>query len=210
MNHSEAGYLGYIKTKDKLRNAYEAKRANAQKSYWENPKVCPTCGEILPYEKRRNAFCNHSCAASYNNLGVCRHDDPRVKNEICKNCGARLLDEKQYNLFCSRECFHEYQYKNYIAKWKAGKISGSGKRGISGFVRRYIHEKYNDHCAQCGWSERNPYIDTIPLEIHHIDGNYRNNSEGNLILLCPNCHSLTPTYKAANMGNGRSYRKEQN
>ena len=30
----------------------------------------------------------------------------------------------------------------------------------------------------------------------------------NLELLCPNCHSLTATYKAANMGSGRKDRKK--
>ena len=30
--------------------------------------------------------------------------------------------------------------------------------------------------------------DLEPL-IHHIDGNPRNNDFGNLVLLCPNCHS---------------------
>ena len=30
--------------------------------------------------------------------------------------------------------------------------------------------------------------DLEPL-IHHIDGNPRNNELGNLVLLCPNCHS---------------------
>ncbi len=30
----------------------------------------------------------------------------------------------------------------------------------------------------------------------------------NLTLLCPNCHSLTKTYKGANKGGGRTYRKK--
>ena len=34
-----------------------------------------------------------------------------------------------------------------------------------------------------------------------------NNKEENLTLLCPNCHSLTPTAKGANKGNGRYYRR---
>ena len=53
----------------------------------------------------------------------------------------------------------------------------------------------------------NPFSNIIPLEIEHIDGNYLNNSESNLTLLCPNCHSLTATYKGANRGNGRKDRK---
>ena len=57
------------------------------------------------------------------------------------------------------------------------------------------------------WSKKNEYTGNIPLEIEHIDGNYLNNSENNLILLCPNCHSLTSTYKGANK-NGRKSRKK--
>lgn len=67
-------------------------------------------------------------------------------------------------------------------------------------------EKSSYKCSQCGWSEKNPISNKIPLEIDHIDGNYKNNSEDNLRVLCPNCHSLTKTFKALNYGNGRSGR----
>ena len=36
---------------------------------------------------------------------------------------------------------------------------------------------------------------------------HQNNKVENLRLVCPNCHSQTDTYKAKNIGNGRSYRK---
>ena len=58
--------------------------------------------------------------------------------------------------------------------------------------------------------EINKYTNKIPLEIEHIDGNYKNNNEENLILLCPNCHSLTSTYKGANLNNGRKSRSKYN
>ena len=41
------------------------------------------------------------------------------------------------------------------------------------------------------------------LQVNHIDGNYKNNREENLELLCPNCHSLTPNYRSLNRGKGR-------
>jgi hypothetical protein len=39
----------------------------------------------------------------------------------------------------------------------------------------------------------------IPLEIHHKDGNKSNNTNDNLSLICPNCHTFTPTYKSKNI-----------
>ena len=35
----------------------------------------------------------------------------------------------------------------------------------------------------------------IVLELDHIDGNNSNNNIDNLRILCPNCHSQTPTYR---------------
>ena len=41
------------------------------------------------------------------------------------------------------------------------------------------------------------------LELEHIDGDWSNTRLENLTLLCPNCHSLTATFKALNRGRGR-------
>ena len=70
------------------------------------------------------------------------------------------------------------------------------------------NEKYNNKCSRCGWGEINTYTNLLPLEIEHIDGNFKNNNEENLILLCPNCHSLTATFKGANPNYGRKNRKK--
>lgn len=94
---------------------------------------------------------------------------------------------------------------------KNGKVNGMrGKYQISMHIKKYIFEKYNNKCSICGWSKINPFTKTIPLEIEHKDGNFKNNSEENLILLCPNCHSLTPTYKGANLHHGRKDRQKYN
>lgn len=47
-------------------------------------------------------------------------------------------------------------------------------------------------CAICGlteWQDK-----PIILQLHHIDGNNKNNDLSNLQLLCPNCHSQTDNY----------------
>ena len=38
----------------------------------------------------------------------------------------------------------------------------------------------------------------IKLELHHIDGNNKNNKLENLVFLCPNCHSQTDNFRAKN------------
>jgi len=53
---------------------------------------------------------------------------------------------------------------------------------------------------------KNAKLNINTLQIHHIDGNYLNSSEENLILLCPSCHSLTETYGSKNKGHGRKNR----
>ncbi len=59
---------------------------------------------------------------------------------------------------------------------------------------------------RCGWCERNPATGRVPLELEHVDGDWRNARPENLLLLCPNCHALTPTFKALNKGRGREPR----
>ena len=124
----------------------------------------------------------------------------------CRNCNKEI---KNKNKYCSVKCQKEYEYMNFIKKWKEGETSGMrGEYQLSMHIKTYLLEKYNNQCARCGWGETNQYTGKIPLEIEHIDGNYKNNKEENLIVLCPNCHSLTSTYKGANYNHGRKIRKK--
>ncbi len=48
-------------------------------------------------------------------------------------------------------------------------------------------------CEVCGLERWNGV--NIPLELHHVNGNNKDNSFDNLKLLCPNCHALTDNYR---------------
>jgi len=160
---------------------------------------CLECGKKLT-GKWQIKFCSKTCANIYNNRN-------RKKEQIyCKNCGKKLVGCKRKNTFCNQHCHQEYRHKKYIERWLEGKETGArGKGGyaISKVVRNYLLKKADHKCSRCGWEETNKYTNSIPLEIDHIDGNWRNNKPENLRVLCPNCHSLTETYRGANSGKGR-------
>ncbi|MGP3752746.1 HNH endonuclease [Streptomyces sp. LamerLS-316] len=65
----------------------------------------------------------------------------------------------------------------------------------------------SEHCARCGtgptWRDQ-----PLPLEVDHIDGDWRNNRPQNLRLLCPNCHSTTDTYRGRGKARRASVRAE--
>ena len=130
--------------------------------------------------------------------------------KVCLNCGKELTGDKAKNKYCCQSCQLEYQYKQYISRWKEGLENGrKGRYEVSNHIRRYLFNKYNSSCQLCGWNKVNPTTGLIPLQIHHIDGDCLNNSEDNLQLLCPNCHSLTETYCSSNKQSSRIYRKQK-
>jgi hypothetical protein len=187
-------------------------RRNAQnrtQAYLANPKLCKQCRGPIPLREgdrpciaRQKEFCDNSCAASYNNS---RRES---KRSFCKNgCGIRVKDNALF--FCSAKCHRDFEYKEAIAKWKRGDISGSCEDGykLLKAVRRYMLEKANYCCEQCCWTGVNPVSNKPTVVVDHKDGNAGNNAENNLRVLCPNCHSLTPTFCALNKGNGRPARR---
>lgn len=69
------------------------------------------------------------------------------------------------------------------------------------FLRKRLikEEVLSNNCSICKISDWQG--ESLSLHLDHIDGDNTNNQISNLRLLCPNCHSQTPTYCGRNKKN---------
>lgn len=125
----------------------------------------------------------------------------------CKFCGKKTkwLTAK----FCSTSCQLRQRGRDSLQAWLDGNHPGyTGKTKLTcQFVKTYLFEKHGRKCSDCGWDKINSTTGVCPVEIDHIDGNAENCKEGNLKIVCPNCHSLTSTFRNLNKGRGKRLRR---
>jgi hypothetical protein len=115
------------------------------KEYESNPKYCLCCNKKIPYEKKGNKYCNHSCAATHTNPTSVRGsynvsesgrkslsksalknfhgiegDNIVMIKDIpinCKGCG-KLVSYQKRVLYCSSECKKKHKRKHLTAYTK--------------------------------------------------------------------------------------------
>jgi len=206
-NYSEEGYKRMVEAsargRQKQRKAQIELSEKKKLEYLANPKLCPQCGTAIPYEKsKENTYCSQSCSASFNNKGVRRHGKSPEGSIECLSCGRPTKPGRKY---CSQKC-SGYRSKFDIAAWLRGEVSGGTVLGCSNAIKRWLLDKCGHKCPKCGWGEIHPVTGKVPLEVNHIDGDSTNNRPENLEVLCPNCHSLTPNYRALNKKSSRTHR----
>jgi hypothetical protein len=124
----------------------------------------------------------------------------------CLGCGAALTKRHQ-KVFCSNRCQRAMERTRNVARWLETGIaqvaSASGH-----YIRLYLLEDQGNSCAICGcptaWQGKK-----LTLILDHVDGDSDNNRRDNLRLVCPNCDSQLPTFKARNRGKGRAWRRQR-
>ena len=147
---------------------------------------CIYCGiDFLKAERFLNKSRNHFCC---NLHSILYRKKPEIK-VICSTCNkifykteCSLKNSKSGLYFCSRKCKDKGQTIKFGLKtmWP----DHYDNNGYSTY-RRIAFDHYEHKCECCNFDQYKEI-----LQVHHIDCNRENNIVENLIILCPNCHSL--------------------
>lgn len=158
-------------------------------------KICQYCGisyHIKPSLYAVSKFCSRGChdkGKVYKKSGNKKEAAIKLRlnerlsvQDISSRLGISYSTAARYvkNYPLTREEQEEIRNKKlseYVnKKWPISNRALFARLGVK--VCEYIG---------CTWSET--------LEIHHIDGDKKNNARENIQVLCPNHHSITPNFR---------------
>ena len=156
-------------------------------------KTCPKCKTT---HEKSGKFCSRSCA---NSRTFTTETNDKKRNSNLKFY-SNFTPEERKELQAQKDTkFDAYarqlrvQQKNLETSW-----SRPYEEMRQGSLRKRLLHERNHTCEQCGIG--NEYNGKpLSLELDHVDGNSNNNKVENLRILCPNCHSQTPTHRAKNI-----------
>ena len=167
---SECAKLG----SDRSREASARKHKLCVEEYNKNPKICISCGENIPYEKRRNKFCNVGCFVKSSNRRI-PHPNRRI-DPIVKQARRTAYMKSDH-------------YKNVRRK-------SQNKRQRD--KRMVLLSVFGKSCALCCFGDRitihekhgNKHKDFDEMSWVEID-EVISSKKGDFVSLCYKCHKHT-------------------
>lgn len=151
-------------------------------------------------ETSNKKFCSRSCSAKHTNKTAVKRKKIRVDYTLtCMFCDTTFQTQNQSRKYCSSLC-HGAELK----RKKHSQIESGIPASTRNTHKRYLSDTIGHYCFECRLTEWRGK--PVSLELDHINGDASDDSLSNLRLLCPNCHSQTPTWKGANVGSGRKAR----
>lgn len=120
--------------------------------------------------------------------------ESRSLAEMCRKLGI-LARGGNFGTLKAKIVKYDIDISHFLGQgWNKENYSVSPANKVS--IKKKLIRDRGHQCERCRnteWLE-----EPIVLELEHVDGDNQNNVESNLLLLCPNCHSLTPTWKNKN------------
>jgi len=176
--------------------------------------VCETCSSNHLGDFGSGRFCCLKCSRSFSTL--------KNRDEINKKRSAALKGKTTNKTFKCDDCSKYFASSFSLFGHKAGCNSNLVK------IERLKHiERRRDNLVMVSFDSIMPSLkkerifleqegkcnrchldkwlgQLISLELEHKDGDTNNNTRENLELLCPNCHSMTDTWRGRNKNKGKS------
>jgi hypothetical protein len=152
---------------------------------------CQNCSCKHNGEYGSGRFCSQACARSY----ATKKDRVAISELVSKTLSNRkpsflrgaAADPLKRHKFTNEE--RESVAKAIREKSEARPFEETFRHAR----KRIVFREQNGKCFVCGctsiWNKK-----ILIFQLHHIDGNSENNKRANVIMLCPNCHSQTPTF----------------
>lgn len=136
-------------------------------------------------------------------MGVSHANKNKRQPKQCACCERTFRGSfTSRGFFCSNQCQRDHDFQVAYEMFIAGRECGF-KEPRS--IKRLVQLRDGYSCSMCGleqWQDA-----PIVLELEHKNGDGTDDTPTNLCLLCPNCHSQTPTFKGRNRGFGRPGRR---
>ncbi len=147
--------------------------------------LCENCNSEHEGQYGSGRFCCSSCARGFST----KSQRGEINRKVSEKLKGQLSPHKGKKLSAERKRIAKSAQKEYYDAKPFDEIGKAGKKA------RIILEQHSK-CNRCGLDEwlGNPLV----LELEHKDGNSQNDLRENLECLCPNCHSLTSTWRGRN------------
>lgn len=182
--------------------------------------TCENCGNSHNGEFASGRFCGVSCSKSFST----KVKRPEINAKVSHSLRTRKqedFDEAVLKFFCG-QCKKGFAKRHSLSSHIAGcpqnprKILRQENRESellslleldyesvpNGLKREKVFREQEGKCNRCGLSEW--LGQKITLELEHKNGDHYDNARENVELLCPNCHSLTDTWRGRNKNKGKS------
>jgi 5-methylcytosine-specific restriction endonuclease McrA len=154
-------------------------------------KSCNKCGNEFTPEKGLKNFCSSLCRNSREFSAEAKLKKSIKSRKAWKDGKMDMINFSEINNRAHKieKCKSTWNNK-YLKEKEKGKLHSWDT------LRKYHFIIQKNTCEVCGTREWNG--ESVPLELHHLDGDRTNNGDDNLQVLCPNCHSQTDNFRGRN------------